>query len=162
MTVIEALGPGGAYRNRKRELITDVAGDPIAEMTIAPGLYVARTVNVQRMVRPLPVEERDAALVRAAKMFLSDEIAGLEFDSYVELTSRVSGLPIGVARAGAHSVAGQVAVELEIAGGSTGAAAFLGALAERSVAVASFERVTLPLDELIQRLVARSAEACHA
>lgn len=109
MTVIDALGPGGAYRTRKRELITDVAGDPIAEMTIVPGLYVARTVNAQRRVRPLPVEERDAALVRAAKMFLSDEIAGLEFDCYVELTSRVSGLPIGVARAGAHSVAERVA-----------------------------------------------------
>jgi ABC-2 type transport system ATP-binding protein len=56
-----------------------------------------------------------------------------------------------------------VPVELEIGGGSAGAAAFLGALAERGVAVASFERVTLPLDELIQRLVARSEEPCpHA
>ena len=109
MAVIDALGPGGAYRPRKRELITDVAGDPIAEMTIAPPLYVARTVNAQRTVRPLPAEERDAALMRAAKMFLSEEIAGLEFDRYVDLTSRVSGLPIAVTRAGAHSVAQQVA-----------------------------------------------------
>ena len=109
MTVIDALGPGGAYRTRKRELVTDVGGAPIAEMTIVPPLYVARTVNVQRTVRPLPAEERDAALMRAAKMFLSEEIAGLEFDRYVELTSRVSGLPIAVTRAGAHSVAEQVA-----------------------------------------------------
>ena len=56
MAVIDALGPGGAYRTRKRELITDVAGDPIAEMTIAPPLYVGHTVNAQRTVRPLPAE----------------------------------------------------------------------------------------------------------
>ena len=113
MTVIDALGPGGEYRTRKRELIADVSGAPIAEMTIVPPLYVARTVNVQRRTRPLPADEREAALIRAAKMFLSDEIAGLDFGRYVELTSRVSGLPIAVTRAGAQSVAAQVAAVCE-------------------------------------------------
>ena len=42
-------------------------------------------------------------------MFLSKEIAGLDFDRYVAITSRVSGLPIAVVRAGARSVAEQVA-----------------------------------------------------
>jgi acyl-CoA reductase-like NAD-dependent aldehyde dehydrogenase len=113
VTGIDALGPGGEYRTRKRELITDVSGTPIAEMTIVPPLYVARTVNAQRKTRPLPSDVRDAALMRAAKMFLSDEIAGLGFDRYIELTSRVSGLPIAVTRAGAHSVAEQVAAVCE-------------------------------------------------
>ena len=36
---------------------------------------------------------------------MSSTIAGLDFDSYVELTCRVSGLPIAAARAGAHAVA---------------------------------------------------------
>ena len=109
MTVLDALGPGGEYRTRKRELIADVSGAPVAEMTVVPPLYVVRAINAQRKTRPLPVAERDAALARAAKMFLSDEIAGLDFDRYIEVTSRVSGLPIAVTRAGARSVADQVA-----------------------------------------------------
>ncbi len=109
MTVLDALGPDGEYRTRKRELITDVSGDPVAEMTVVPPLYVARTVNAQRNSLPLPAPEREAALTHAAEMFLSKEIAGLDFDRYLDLTSRVSGLPIAVTRAGALSVAEQVA-----------------------------------------------------
>ncbi len=109
MTVLDALGPGGEYRTRKRELITDVSGDPVAEMTIVPPLYVARTVNAQRRTTPLPPAEREAALARVAETFVSKEIAGLDFDRYVGMASRVSGLPIAVTRAGAHSVAEQVA-----------------------------------------------------
>jgi hypothetical protein len=109
VAALDALGPDGQYRTRKRELIADISGDPVAEMTVVPPLYVARTVNVQRKTRPLPAVECEAALTCAAKMFLSDEIAGLDFDRYVDLTSRVSGLPIAVTRAGAHSVANQVA-----------------------------------------------------
>lgn len=109
MFVLDALGPGGEYRTRRRELITDITGAAVAEMSLVPSLYVARTANAQRKARPLPLAEREAALARAAKMFLSDEIAGLDFDDYVDVTSRVSGLPIGVTRAGALSVAEQVA-----------------------------------------------------
>ena len=108
MIAVNAMGPGGEYRTCKRELITDVSGVPVAEMSVVPPLYVARTVNAQRTARPLPLAEREAALSRAAQMFLSDEIAGLDFDGYVEVTTRVSGLPIAVTRAGARSVAEQV------------------------------------------------------
>ncbi len=62
MTVLDAMGSGGEYRTRKRELITDVSGAPVAEMTVVPPLYVARTVNAQRKTRPLPAAEREAAL----------------------------------------------------------------------------------------------------
>lgn len=109
MTILDALGPGGEYRTRKRELITDVSGTPVAEIPVVPPLYVARTVNTLRKARPLPSAEREAALARAATMFLSDEIAGFDFEGYVDMASRVSGLPIAVTRAGARSVAEQVA-----------------------------------------------------
>jgi acyl-CoA reductase-like NAD-dependent aldehyde dehydrogenase len=109
VTVLDAMGPDGEYRTRRRELITDVSGAPVVEMTVVPPLYVARTVSAQRKARPLSVAEREAALTRAVEMFLSNEIAGLDFDHYVALTSRVSGLPIAVTRAGARSVAEQLA-----------------------------------------------------
>ena len=102
---LPALGPDGEYRTRNREVIKDTAGVPVAESSVVPRLFVHRSIDAQRKLRPLLPEQREAALTRAADVFVSSTIAGLDFDSYVELTCRVSGLPIAAARAGAHTVA---------------------------------------------------------
>ena len=102
---LPALGPDGEYRTRNREVINDTAGVPVAESSVVPRLFVHRSIDAQRKLRPQPPEQREAALTRAADVFVSSTIAGLDFDSYVELTCRVSGLPIAAARAGAHTVA---------------------------------------------------------
>lgn len=105
MISIDALGPTGEYRSRNRALITDTAGVPIAELTIAPRLYVARALNAQRRTRPLAVARRRAALARAAHAFVNAAVCGLDFDEYVQLAGRASGLPISAARQGAREVA---------------------------------------------------------
>ena len=105
MIAIDALGPAGEYRSRNRELITDTAGVEVAELTIAPKLLVARALGAQRKIRPLPVSQRRAALAEAADVFLTAVVGGLDFEAYVQLASRVSGLPIASARHGAHEVA---------------------------------------------------------
>ncbi len=105
MIAIDALGPAGEYRSRNRELITDTAGVAVAELTIAPKLLVARALGAQRKIRPLPVSQRRAALAEAADVFLTAVVGGLDFEAYVQLASRVSGLPIASARHGAHEVA---------------------------------------------------------
>jgi acyl-CoA reductase-like NAD-dependent aldehyde dehydrogenase len=102
---LPALGPDGEYRTRNREIIKDTTGVPIAESSVVPRLFVIRSIDAQRKLRPLPAEQREAALTRAADVFVSSTIGGLDFDSYVELTCRVSGLPMAAARAGAHTVA---------------------------------------------------------
>jgi acyl-CoA reductase-like NAD-dependent aldehyde dehydrogenase len=102
---LAALGPDGEYRTRNREIIKDTAGVPVAESSFVPRLFVNRSIDAQRRVRPLPAAEREAALTKAADIFVSETIDGLDFDSYVELTCRVSGLPMPAARAGAHTVA---------------------------------------------------------
>jgi acyl-CoA reductase-like NAD-dependent aldehyde dehydrogenase len=106
LLVIDALGPKGDYRTRAREVITDTAGEAMAELCMVPSLYVSRTISAQRKVRPLPVAQRQAALERAADIFVDTVVAGLDFDAYVEMVSRVSGLPISVARAQIREVAG--------------------------------------------------------
>jgi acyl-CoA reductase-like NAD-dependent aldehyde dehydrogenase len=102
---LAALGPDGEYRTRNREIIKDTAGVPVAESCVVPRLFVNRAIDAQRRLRPLPAAQREAALARAADAFVSSTIAGLDFDTYVELTCRVSGLPMTAARAGAHAVA---------------------------------------------------------
>jgi acyl-CoA reductase-like NAD-dependent aldehyde dehydrogenase len=110
---LDALGPDGEYRTRKREVISDTTGRPVAEMSIVPRLYVTRSIAAQRKAKPLPLTDRSAALAKAADLFRTATIAGLEFDDYVTLTCRVSGLPMTVARAGAQVVADSVAASFD-------------------------------------------------
>jgi acyl-CoA reductase-like NAD-dependent aldehyde dehydrogenase len=105
LIAIDALGPAGRYRSRNRELITDTAGVPVAELTIAPNLYVARALSAQRKVQPLPLAHRREALATAAEVFLNADICDLNFEAYVQLTSRVAGLPVTATRRGARAVA---------------------------------------------------------
>ncbi len=108
LVCIDALGPKGEYRTRNREIVASTAGVPVAELSIVPPLYVSRAIATQRKARPLPLAQREAALAKAADAFVTAVIGGLDFDAYVELASRISGLPIAVTRAGARSVADAV------------------------------------------------------
>jgi len=113
LVALDALGPEGEYRTHKRELVSDTAGQPVAELSIVPRLFVTRSIGTQRKATPLPLQERAAALVLTAEAFRSSTLAGLSLDDYVTLTCRVSGLPLAVARAGAHVVADSVASAFE-------------------------------------------------
>nr|WP_205267566.1 aldehyde dehydrogenase family protein [Mycolicibacterium sphagni] len=106
MIVIDlpGLGPSGEYRSRKREVVTDTAGAPVAELSIAPPLYIARAMATQRKTKPLPADQRVAALRKAGAVFATSTAAGLDFESYVQVASRVSGLPIAVTRVQAREV----------------------------------------------------------
>jgi acyl-CoA reductase-like NAD-dependent aldehyde dehydrogenase len=113
VVALDALGPDGEYRTRKRELIRDTGGTPVAEMSLVPRLFVTRSISAQRVARPLPLIEREERLASAADIFMTSSIAGLDFDEYVRLTCRVSGLPIAVARAGAHVVTESLAATFD-------------------------------------------------
>ncbi|WP_025737338.1 aldehyde dehydrogenase family protein [Mycobacterium genavense] len=109
LVLLDALGPTGEYRTRNREIVTTTAGAPVAELSLVPPLYVSRTIAAQRKVVPLPAAQREKTLAVAADIFAAAEIGGLDFDAYVELASRISGVPIAVTRAGARGVADAVA-----------------------------------------------------
>jgi acyl-CoA reductase-like NAD-dependent aldehyde dehydrogenase len=109
LIAIDALGPDGTYRTRIREPVSTTDGVAVAELSLAPPLYVSRAIGAQRGVRPLPAHQREAALGKAADAFAHGVIAGLDFDTYTDLASRISGVPISVTRAGARAVADGVA-----------------------------------------------------
>jgi acyl-CoA reductase-like NAD-dependent aldehyde dehydrogenase len=106
---IDALGPTGTYQTRNREVVTTTAGAEVVDLSIVPPLYISRTLSTQRNTRPLPAQQREAALAKAADAFATGVIAGLDFDTYAELASRISGVPIAVTRSSARSVADGVA-----------------------------------------------------
>ena len=110
MLSVDALGVGGEYRTRKREVIATTAGAAVGELSLVPPLYVSRTLAAQR--KSLPAAEVPRAKPRWRTRPASSRdgvIAGLDFEAYVVLASRISGLPIAVTRAGARGVADAVA-----------------------------------------------------
>jgi acyl-CoA reductase-like NAD-dependent aldehyde dehydrogenase len=106
---IDALGPEKPYRATKRQAIRDVTGQQIAELTLAPALYVARVLNQLRS-RPAvsaawPMTERYTRLLAAAKEFEAGSLGGLGPDEHHRLVARTTGLPVAVVRAATEVIA---------------------------------------------------------
>ena len=107
---IDALGPGGEYRTRRREIIASTAGAAVAELSIVPPLYVFCTLAAQRKVTPPSGgAARGGANGCRRPSLPTAVVAGLDFEAYVGLASRIAGLPIAVTRASARGVADAVA-----------------------------------------------------
>ncbi|MBT1093971.1 aldehyde dehydrogenase family protein [Streptomyces sp. Tu102] len=102
---LDAFGANGPYRARNRLTVPDVTGEPLAELSIVPPLFVHRALAALRSADPLPSGERAAALERAGRLFASGTVGGLDPDTYRELVSRCSGLPLPVVRAATGIVA---------------------------------------------------------
>lgn len=135
MLPVDALGPDGEYRPQRREIITDTRGVGIVDLAVVPRLYVTRSIAAQRKTAPLPSTERHTALARAAGIFVDETIAGLSYDEYVDLTCRISGLPVMVARAGADAVAESLATAFDAVRAALPAGATLDWRDQRSGAV---------------------------
>jgi len=54
---IDALGPRGEYRTRRREAITDTQRNTVVDLSLVPRLFVARSIAAQRKTRPLPTSD---------------------------------------------------------------------------------------------------------
>ncbi|MFL6124346.1 aldehyde dehydrogenase family protein [Actinophytocola sp.] len=105
MIALDALGPGGAYRTRNRLPVTDVAGTPLAELSLVPLLYILRTMPALRRARPLPVDARRSALADAGELFARGEVDGMTVADYRHTVSRMSGTPMPVVRAAVDQIA---------------------------------------------------------
>jgi acyl-CoA reductase-like NAD-dependent aldehyde dehydrogenase len=105
LPALDALGPAGAYRTHERQTITDVAGNPLAELSLVPKLYVTRAMAALHKADTMPVEERLAALARAGKMHATGTVDGVTAAHHQLLVSRASGMPISVVRAAGAAIA---------------------------------------------------------
>ncbi|MFG3392369.1 aldehyde dehydrogenase family protein [Streptomyces parvus] len=108
MPVIDVLGPTGPYRTRRRQQIRSVTGAHVAELSLAPELYVVRAMKALRAATPLSPEHRATALEEAADLFATAEVGGMSPEEYATAVSRVSGLPIGTVRAATRTLAARV------------------------------------------------------
>jgi acyl-CoA reductase-like NAD-dependent aldehyde dehydrogenase len=104
LLILDALGPRGSYRARNRMTIADLAGEPVAELSIVPRLFVSRALTALHQAPDRPVEQRLAQLSAAGRIFLDDEILGLSLRQYEHLVSRVSGVPITVVKSATAAI----------------------------------------------------------
>lgn len=102
---LDALGPGGPYRTRNLLTIADLTGNPVAELSLVPRLYVQRAMAALHRARPLPPGERADALARAGRLFATGPVNGLSAEHYQRIVSRVSGMPISVVRSATDAIA---------------------------------------------------------
>ncbi|MEV6058940.1 aldehyde dehydrogenase family protein [Nocardia asteroides] len=105
MIEIDALGPAGAYRARQRIPITALDGTKIGELGQVPALFVRRALTAMRAAPTLPVAERLALMSKAAELFTTATIGGLDPEEYVRIVSTVSGVPRQVVRQSVEWVA---------------------------------------------------------
>jgi acyl-CoA reductase-like NAD-dependent aldehyde dehydrogenase len=105
LPALDALGPAGAYRTHERQTITDVAGNPLAELSLVPKLYVTRAMAALRKADTMPLEERLAALARAGEAHATGTVDGVTAADHQLIVSRASGMPISVVRAAGAAIA---------------------------------------------------------
>jgi acyl-CoA reductase-like NAD-dependent aldehyde dehydrogenase len=102
---IDALGPKGAYRAHNRLTVTDVVGHPLAELSLAPRLFVTRAMDALHKAQTLPLEDRLTALTRAGELFATGEVDGMSSAEYQYTVSRMSGIPLPCVRRAVEDVA---------------------------------------------------------
>jgi acyl-CoA reductase-like NAD-dependent aldehyde dehydrogenase len=106
---LDALGPAGPYRAHERQTITDVAGSPVAELSLVPSLFVSRAMAALHKADSLPVEQRLAALARAGEAHARGTVDGVSAADHQLIVSRVSGMPISVVRSAGEAIASSAA-----------------------------------------------------
>ena len=105
LLAIDALGPSGPYRAHERQMIGDVAGRPLAELTLVPRLFVIGAMGALRRAEPLPVDEGVAALARAGSLYAGGIVDGVPIAHHELTVCRATGLPISVVRRATQKIA---------------------------------------------------------
>jgi acyl-CoA reductase-like NAD-dependent aldehyde dehydrogenase len=103
--ILDVVGPSGEYTSIDKAEVSDVSGNVIAKLSLAPVPYVNRAIASLRTSRPLPATARISALRAAADQFRSGIIDGLARDEYEHLVARASGLPITTVREATDHIA---------------------------------------------------------
>lgn len=93
---IEAIALGRTYTTQRRAVVNDLLGTPVAEMAVAPPVYIHKAISSMREAPSLSLAEIHAAMARAADSFQYESVAGVSPDAYCRLVRRTTGLPAAV------------------------------------------------------------------
>ncbi len=84
--------------------VEDVRGNPAAELSLVPAVFVQRSLSALRRAAGMSPGDRLRALKRAAGRFADEQVDGQTAAEYGRLVSRISGLPISVVRSAIETI----------------------------------------------------------
>jgi acyl-CoA reductase-like NAD-dependent aldehyde dehydrogenase len=105
-TDVEVIRPSGEYRSANRAPLTDIRGERVGEIGLAPSLLARRVVAELREDQPESPAALLAGISEAGRLFASEELAGERPEDYVRSVARTSGVPTSGVRQGADHIAG--------------------------------------------------------
>ncbi|MDA3648915.1 aldehyde dehydrogenase family protein [Saccharopolyspora indica] len=110
---LPALGANGPYRSRNVQLVSDVTGAPVAELSLVPWLFAQRAIRALRRAVPPDPARRTELLAEAGRLFAGGRVDGISAESYHRTVAEVSGMPISIVREQARGVGDYAAAAYE-------------------------------------------------
>ncbi|WP_253860158.1 hypothetical protein [Actinoalloteichus caeruleus] len=112
---LAALGPRGPYVSRNRELVADVRGGPLAELSLVPALFVQRAMRTLSKAESPGESDREAALTQAGPLFSTGVVGGVSAEEYHRAVAAASGMPITFVRTASQGVGDYAAAAFDAA-----------------------------------------------
>ncbi|RSN07997.1 aldehyde dehydrogenase [Streptomyces sp. WAC 05977] len=100
---LDALGPSNTFRSHRADEVTGVDGTALAELSLAPGLYVKRSIARMREARPMPLSVRIDRIAAAGARFLRT-VGGVSLDEHERQVSQASGVALSVVREASQTI----------------------------------------------------------
>ncbi|URZ03771.1 aldehyde dehydrogenase family protein [Clostridium felsineum] len=91
---IRVINPGKTIDSKKTIEINSVLGEKLAEMNIVPRIMINNITRKIRDSRLISLDEISNIFNKASKIFLYNNIDGLDFREYVEYVHKMTGIPI--------------------------------------------------------------------
>ncbi|CCO47566.1 conserved hypothetical protein [Vibrio nigripulchritudo SOn1] len=101
---VHSCGFGKGYEARKRSKILDFSSTPIAEISLAPPIYVHELSSQAKSRKRLKLAEIQAAICEASDVFLNGTVCGLSPSQYMNLVHRATGLPESTVQHSIHYI----------------------------------------------------------
>ncbi len=102
---LDVLGLGAPLRARRQLTVCDVAGTPVARLSLVPSLLIHRSLAaLRRGGPPLAGQRATTTIADAGRAFVEGSIDGLTLDQHERLVSAVTGMPLAAVRAASGTI----------------------------------------------------------
>ncbi|GKW15451.1 hypothetical protein PEC301937_14000 [Pectobacterium carotovorum subsp. carotovorum] len=102
---IDASALGRRYVTQRRIWVNDLLDAPVADMGVAPPIYIHNTIDAMKSAPVLPLADIHAAMTEAAERFQFGILEGLSPNEYCQRVHRTTGLPSNVIQEALASIA---------------------------------------------------------
>lgn len=93
---VDSIESDKIYVTKNRYILKSYMEKDIADVGIAPSVYIYDLVNKMKSNSRLPLAKIQESIQKAAEIFLYDEVNGLTINEYIKLVHQSTGLPVSI------------------------------------------------------------------